>query len=81
MINNKLRLLVLFLFIANISLGQGFFKFRELSETDTVAKSIFNPKYKRTVSNKGKFFAHWGYNFSSYAKSDIHFKGPNYDFT
>ncbi|MFD2556194.1 hypothetical protein [Sphingobacterium tabacisoli] len=46
-----------------------------------VAKSIFNPKYNRFKSNKGKFFAHWGYNFSSYAKSDIRFQGPGYDFT
>lgn len=81
MINNKFKLLVLFVFITNISFGQGIFKFRQLSEKDTVAKSIFNPKNKREVSNKGKFFAHWGYNFSSYAKSDIHFKGPGYDFT
>jgi len=81
MINNKLTLLVLFLLCANISFGQGIFKFRQLSETDTVANSIFNPKYKRTESRKGKFFAHWGYNFSSYAKSDIRFKGAGYDFT
>jgi len=46
-----------------------------------IAKSIFNPKYSRTESNKGKIFFHWGYNFSSYAKSDIHFTGPGYDFT
>jgi len=46
-----------------------------------IAKSIFRTKYSRTESNKGKFFAHWGYNFSSYAKSDISFKGPGYDFT
>jgi len=75
------KLVVVFLFIANVSLAQGFFKFRTLSDTDTVAKSIFNPKNKRTESNKGKFFVHWGYNFSSYAKSDINFSGPGYDFT
>lgn len=81
MMHNKLKLLVLFLFLSNISFGQGFFKFRQLSETDTVAKSIFKPKNTRTLSNKGKIFLHWGYNFSSYSKSDINFKGPGYDFT
>lgn len=45
------------------------------------SKSIFKPKNKRLTSNKGKFFFHWGYNFSSYSKSDIHFKGEGYDFT
>lgn len=69
------------MFLGHLSFGQGFFKFRQLSERDTVAKSIFNPKNTRATSNKGKFFLHWGYNFSSYAKSDIHFKGPGYDFT
>ena len=48
---------------------------------ETIGKSIFKPKNARTESNKGKFFIFWGYNFSSYAKSDIHFTGPNYDFT
>lgn len=45
------------------------------------AKSIFNPKNARDYSNKGKFYVHWGYNFTRFAKSDIHFTGPNYDFT
>jgi len=44
-------------------------------------KSIFKPKNHRIESNNGRFFVHWGYNFSSYAKSDIHFTGPGYDFT
>ena len=46
-----------------------------------ISKSIFKPRNQRLVSNKGKFFFHWGYNFSSYTKSDIHFKGVGYDFT
>ncbi|EEI93347.1 hypothetical protein ACR78F_06485 [Sphingobacterium spiritivorum] len=46
-----------------------------------IGKSIFKTKYSRTESNKGKIFVHWGYNFSSYAKSDITFKGPGYNFT
>jgi len=75
------KLFVLFFLFSNGILAQGIFKFRQLSESDTVAKSIFNPKNTRTESNKGKFFLHWGYNFSSYGKSDIHFNGPGYDFT
>lgn len=35
----------------------------------------------KKVTNKGKFFAYWGWNFSGYSNSDIHFKGNNYDFT
>ncbi|GGF68191.1 hypothetical protein [Wenyingzhuangia marina] len=31
--------------------------------------------------NKGKFYAYWGWNRSAYTQSDIHFKGPDYDFT
>ena len=36
---------------------------------------------QKKVVNKGKFFAYWGWNWSSYSGSDIHFKGNNYDFT
>ena len=39
----------------------------------------FNPKY--TESNKGKFYVYWGGNRGYYSNSDIHFYGPNYDFT
>lgn len=31
--------------------------------------------------NKGKFFVYWGWNHAQYSKSDIRFKGDNYDFT
>ncbi len=34
-----------------------------------------------TANNKGKFFISWGGNRESYSKSDIRFKGENYDFT
>jgi len=47
----------------------GYFSF---SQTD---------KIDYTVSNKGKFFISWGGNRDSYSKSDIRFKGDNYDFT
>lgn len=36
---------------------------------------------KNKVVNKGKFFVYWGWNWSSYSKSDIRFKGEDYDFT
>ena len=36
---------------------------------------------KYTASNKGKFFVSWGGNRESFSKSDIHFKGEDYDFT
>ena len=36
---------------------------------------------KFTAHNKGKFFAAFGGNRDSFTKSDIHFKGDNFDFT
>lgn len=36
---------------------------------------------KYTAHNKGKFFIYWGGNRESFSKSDIHFKGDDYDFT
>ena len=36
---------------------------------------------KKKVTNKGKFFVYWGWNWASYTDSDIRFKGGNYDFT
>jgi hypothetical protein len=36
---------------------------------------------KYTAHNKGKFYIYWGGNRDSFSKSDIHFKGDDYDFT
>ncbi len=36
---------------------------------------------KFTAHNKGKMFVFWGGNRESFTKSDIHFKGADYDFT
>lgn len=44
-------------------------------------ESIFKLKNTRDYTNKGKFFVHWGYNFSWYGKSDLHMYGEGYDFT
>lgn len=49
---------------------------------DTTLKgspSIFKKVAPRTYSNKGKVYFHWGYNFSSYAKSDINLYGKGYN--
>jgi len=33
------------------------------------------------VQNRGKGYFYWGYNRSNYTTSDVHFYGPDYDFT
>ena len=40
---------------------------------------VNNQQY--TAHNKGKFFIYWGGNRDTYTKSDIRFKGSDYDFT
>lgn len=52
-----------------ISLAAVFLSVSAVSAQDEVA-------YK-----KGKFYAFWGWNRSHYTNSDIHFKGPDYNFT
>ncbi len=37
--------------------------------------------YKQINTRKGQFFASWGWNRDSYTKSDISFKGNDFDFT
>ena len=48
---------------------------------NTFAQEITNEPEKYTSHNKGKFFVYWGGNRESYTKSDIRFKGADYDFT
>ena len=43
-------------------------------------ETVENPE-KYTAHNKGKFYVYWGGNRESYTKSDIRFKGTDYDFT
>ena len=38
------------------------------------------PIIEKKVTNKGKFYAFWGWNVSNYSNSDITFKGNDYDF-
>lgn len=51
------------------------FVFHNSSAQENIKKENF------TSHNKGKFFFFWGGNRESFAKSDITFKGENYDFT
>ena len=46
------------------------------------SKNRFNLKKSQLDLRKpkGNFYFYWGYNRASYAKSDIHLKGPDYDF-
>ncbi|WP_347051921.1 hypothetical protein [Flavobacterium olei] len=39
------------------------------------------PVQKYTAHNKGKFFVMWGGNRESYSKSDVNFRGKDYNFT
>lgn len=43
-------------------------------------ETVENPE-KYTARNKGKFYIFWGGNRESYSKSDIRFKGADYNFT
>ena len=47
----------------------------------TFSQEIAENPEKYTAHNKGKFYIYWGGNRESYSKSDIHFKGEDYDFT
>lgn len=45
------------------------------------SQEISKVQDKFTAYNKGKFFVSWGGNREVYSKSDVNFKGANYDFT
>lgn len=47
----------------------------------TFSQEIVENPEKYTAHNKGKFFIFWGGNREYYSKSDIRFKGADYDFT
>lgn len=49
--------------------------------TASTAQEVTTTPMRYTASNKGKFYVYWGGNRGYYTKSDIHFKGDNYDFT
>ncbi|WP_296145067.1 hypothetical protein [uncultured Flavobacterium sp.] len=47
----------------------------------TFAQDLATTPEKYTAHNKGKFFIYWGGNRETYSKSDITFKGDDYNFT
>lgn len=51
-----------------------------VAQTISAQEKQVNPS-KYTAHNKGKMFIYWGGNRESFSKSDIHFKGNDYDFT
>jgi len=57
-----------------------FVTFFALTQAVYAQEKTANP-IKYTAHNKGKMFVFWGGNRESFSKSDIHFKGPDYDFT
>jgi hypothetical protein len=48
---------------------------QEIKSTNKISTSKF------TSNNKGKLYIYWGGNREDFTKSDIHFKGTDYDFT
>lgn len=51
-----------------------------LSQAVSAQEKTTNPD-KFTAHNKGKMYIYWGGNRESFSNSDIHFRGPDYDFT
>ncbi|MGV3697883.1 hypothetical protein [Flavobacterium sp.] len=51
-----------------------------VAQTISAQEKQVNPS-RYTAHNKGKMFIYWGGNRESFSKSDIHFKGDDYDFT
>jgi len=52
-----------------------------LFSLNVFAQEAIKIQDKYTAHNKGKFFVSWGGNRETYSKSDIQFKGTDYDFT
>ena len=51
------------------------------STTITAQEDDKKPIIEKKATNKGKFYAFWGWNVSNYSNSDIAFKGDDYNFT
>jgi hypothetical protein len=52
-----------------------------LIATTTFSQEDQKTDFRDVKSNKGKMFAYWGWNRGHFSKSDITFKGENYNFT
>ena len=63
----------------NILLYAAFFAFGLINTVSAQGDIKIQDKY--TAHNKGKFFVSWGGNRDSYTKSDLTFKGKDYNFT
>ncbi|SDX32473.1 hypothetical protein SAMN05444411_104213 [Lutibacter oricola] len=66
----RIKVLVCVTLLASISM---------FSQDKTVDANKVN--YNDAGSNKGKMFAHWGWNRGHFSNSDITFKGEDYNFT
>lgn len=71
----------------NLSLLHFFMKFNRLFLLMVFCCTIQNTKAHEAIpiknqkyKNKGKIYFYWGWNNSTYSRSDIHFKGNNYSF-
>lgn len=64
-----LTFLIIFLFTSTFLIAQ-----------DLPESSYKNPK-AYTANNKGKFYIYWGWNRGYFSRSDVHFRGDDYDFT
>lgn len=51
------------------------------AQQETIKEKEPNDIYKQINTRKGQFFASWGWNRGSYTKSDITFKGNDFNFT
>ena len=58
-----------------------FYAFLVLRSFGGFAQTAPKTREKYTAHNKGKFFISWGGNRDSYSKSDVTFKGDDYNFT
>lgn len=52
-----------------------------LCSANSFAQDQIKIQEKYTAHNKGKFFVSWGGNRDVYSKSDVNFRGANYNFT
>lgn len=47
----------------------------------TMSTNLIAEEKEVGIHEKGSFYAFWGWNRGYYSKSDVHFRGENYDFT
>ena len=68
------NLIIIFVFlIVGISLNK--------AQNNDSLNHVHEVEYVKPTFSKGAMFVYWGWNRAAFTKSDIHFKGANYDFT